>query len=96
MNKDRRKELYAVAKKLLLLKQTNDRCVETDLEVIKNELDMILYDEESYMDNIPENFQNSYRYQAAEDACNNIENAIDSLDDGNIDDAINYIYGATV
>ena len=96
MNKDRRKELYAVAKKLLLLKQINDRDTDTDLELIKNELDMILYDEESYMDNIPENFQNGYRYQVAEDACNNIENAIDSLDDGNIDDAINYIYGATV
>ena len=96
MNKSRRKELYAVANKLLLLKQADDDNIETELDVIKSELDMILYDEESSMDNIPENLQNSYRYQVAEEACNNIENAIDALDDRDIDEAINCIYGATV
>ena len=95
MNKNRRKELCAVASKLLLLKRTENDNIEEDLDAIKNNLSMILYDEESYMDNIPENFQNGYRYQMAEDACNNIENAIDALDDGDIDDAISYIYGAT-
>ena len=95
MNKNRRKELCAVANKLLLLNRDGDN-IEADLEAIKNELGMILYDEEYYMDSIPENFQNGCRYQAAEDACNNMENAIDALDDGNIDDAISYIYGATV
>ena len=96
MNKERRKELYVVANKLLLLKQTDNNDMEPDFDAIKNELSMILYDEESYMDNMPENFQNSYRYQVAEDACSNIEDAIDSLDDGDIDDAISYIYKATV
>lgn len=96
MNKSRRKELYAVANKLLSLKRTNNDDIGEDLDLIKNELDMILYDEESYMDNVPENFQSGYRYQMAEDACNNIENAIDALDDGDIDHAISYIYGATV
>ena len=96
MNKSRRKELYAVADKLLSLKRACNDDVSTDLDLIKNELDMILYDEESYMDNVPENFQSGYRYQMAEDACSNIENAIDALDDGNIDHAISYIYGATV
>lgn len=96
MNKSRRKELYAVANKLLLLKRTDDSDIDTVIDSIKNELDMILYDEESYMDNIPENLQSGYRYQASEDACSNIENAIDALSDGDIDDAISYIYGATV
>lgn len=96
MNKDRRKELYAIANKLLALKGTNDDDIEEELESAKSDLDMILYEEESYMDNIPENMQSGYKYQKAEDACSNIENAIDALDDGNIDYAISYIYGATV
>ena len=97
MNKSRRKELYDVVNKLLALKRTNNNdVVEMDLESIKNDLSMILYEEESYMDNIPENMQGGYRYQMAEDACDNIECAIDALDDEDIDEAINYIYGATV
>lgn len=96
MNKTRRKELHSVANKLLVLSREDDSNIETELDAIKNELSMILYDEEYYMDSIPENFQSGYRYQVAEDACNNIENAIDALDDGDIDDAIKYIYGATV
>lgn len=96
MNKTRRKELYSVANKLLALKRTNEDDIETELESAKNDLDMILYEEESYMDNMPENMQSGYKYQKAEDACANIENAIDALDDGNIDHAISYIYGATV
>lgn len=95
MNKNRRKELYAVVNKLLALKNANDG-VEMDLESAKNDLSMILYDEESYMDNIPENMQGGYRYQTAEDACDNIECAIDALDDEDVDSAINYIYSATV
>ena len=96
MNKIRRKELYAVANKLIGLKRTNNEGTELDLDSFKSDLDMILSEEESYMDNIPENLQNGYRYQAAEEACDNIECAIDALNDGNIDEAISYIYSATV
>lgn len=96
MNKNRRKELYAVANKLICLKHQNNEDIEADLELAKNDLDSILYEEESYMDNIPENFQSGYRYQVAEEACDKIECAIDALNDGDIDSAINYIYGATV
>lgn len=96
MNKSRRKELCAVADKLILLNKVGNDIDEADLDAIKSELESILYDEESYMDNMPENFQSGCRYQAAEEACNNIEYAIDALDDSNIDDAISYIYGATV
>lgn len=88
--------MYAVVNKLTALKRTNDDDIEVELESAKNDLDMILYEEESYMDNMPENMQSGYKYQKAEDACNNIENAIDALDDREIDHAISYIYGATV
>ena len=93
MNNTRRKELYAVAEMLEGAKGAN---IANVIENAKNELDMILYDEESYMDNVPENLQGSYRYQAAEDACANIECAIEALDNGDIKYAISYIYGATV
>lgn len=94
MNKGRRKELYAVANSLLVLKRTDNKDVEMDLESAKNALDMILYEEESYMDSIPESMQN--KCEKAEEACDNIENAIDALNDGDIDNAISYIYSATV
>lgn len=96
MNKDRRKELYVLANRLQPMSQMDYDDIKEDLDDIKGELSEILYDEESYMDNMPENFQSGYRYQTAEDACNNIENAIDALDDGDINSAINYIYNATV
>ena len=94
MNKSRRKELYTVANSLLALKRTDDKDVEMALEPAKNALDMILYEEESYMDSIPESMQN--KCEKAEEACDNIECAIDALNDGDIDSAINYIYSATV
>lgn len=96
MNKTRRKELYAIANKLIHLKNANNEDSEMNLDQLKNDLDMILNDEESYMDNMPENLQNGYRYQMAEEACDHIECAIDALNDGDIDDAISHIYSATV
>ena len=96
MNSKRRKELYAVVKKLNAWYMVNHQEADAILDMVKNDLDLILYDEESYIDNIPENLQNGYRYQMAEEACDNIECAIDAINDGEIDDAINYIYNATV
>lgn len=94
MNKSRRKELYAVVNKLLALKRTNNEDIEMGLESAKSDLDMILYEEESYMDSIPESMQN--KCEKAEEACDNIESAIDALNDGDIDSAISHIYSATV
>ena len=92
MNKERRKELYAIAVRLTSFKNGSSGI---DIEDVRSDLEMVLCDEETYMDNMPENLQNGYRYQVAEEACTNMEFAIDALDDGNIDDAINYIYSAT-
>ena len=96
MNNTRRKELYAVAEILEKAKDANKNDIADLIEDAKQALDTILYDEESYMDNIPENLQSSYRYQVAEDACANIECAMEALDNGDIKYAISYIYGATV
>ena len=95
MNKERRKELYAVANKLSGLVTSEDD-IGMEIDEIRGELEMILYDEESCMNNIPENLQGGYRYQMAEDACNNIECAIDSLDDRDVNAAIQYIYDAAI
>lgn len=93
MNNGRRKELRNLAHKLK--SNTNQNDLEF-IASIKNELESILYEEESYMDNIPENLQGSYRYQMAEDACDNIESAIDALNENELNEAIDYIYNAAV
>lgn len=90
MNKERRKALYAIVSRLSVVDRNNT----DEKNSIKSDLESILYDEEYYMDSIPENF--SYKCEKAEEACDNLESAIDALDDGDIDDAINYIYSATV
>lgn len=95
MNKERRKELYEVAIKLSNIMNSTGN-IDAEIDEAKGELEMILYDEESCMSNIPENLQGGYRYQMAEDACNNIECAIDFLDDGDVDAAIQYIYDAAI
>ena len=93
MNNDRRKELRTLANKLKSNTSQNDLKF---IVSIKNELESILYEEESYMDNIPENLQGGYRYQMAEDACDNIESAIDALNENELNEAIDYIYNAVV
>lgn len=93
MNNDRRKELRNLANKLK--SNTNQNDLEF-IASIKNELESILYEEESYVDNIPENLQGGYRYQMAEDACDNIESAIDALNENELNEAIDYIYNAAV
>lgn len=94
MNKERRKALYAIAKRLTFADNKNT----DEIGSIKRDLESILYDEEYAMDNIPENLQGSYRYEQAEEACDNLQSAIDVLDDEDvdIDSAIKYIYDATV
>lgn len=74
MNKPRRKQL--------------DKLCEMFVE-LKDMLEEIRDDEENYMDNIPENLQGSERYSIAEDAIDNMNLALDSLDE-----VISYIESA--
>ena len=66
MNKDRRK----------ILAQLQER-----LEAIKDEIQSVLEDEEEYRDNMPENLQGSEKYEKADNACDNLSYAVDSLED---------------
>lgn len=66
MNSDRRKRIKTVI-------QTIQTC--TDI------IDMVRDEEETAMDNMPENMQDSDRYSAMEDAVTNLEDAIEALDE---------------
>ena len=66
MNKARRKQLDEIYSKL---------------EEIKTDLEGVSAEEEEYRDNMPENLQNSERYQVADAAVSELECAVDSLDE---------------
>ena len=51
------------------------------LEAVKERLEELLEEEEEARDNLPENLLNSERYERAEAACDNITDAIDSLEE---------------
>ena len=92
MNKERRKELLAIINRL----QSINLSDESEVDSVKCDLESVLCDEEGYMDNIPENLQGGYRYAKAEEACDNLQCAIDMLEDDDIDinDVTTYIYNA--
>lgn len=47
----------------------------------KDRLEEVMYEEEEYRDNMPENLQGSERYERAEEACDNLYEAVSSLED---------------
>ncbi len=65
MNKERRKSLREIQSKLDRLGQ--------DLETLKEE-------EEEYRDNMPENLQESERYQRADEVCDLLMEALENMD----------------
>lgn len=65
MNKERRKSLREIQSKLDRLGQ--------DLEALKEE-------EEEYRDNMPENLQESERYQRADEVCDLLMEALENMD----------------
>lgn len=71
MNKARRKAINEIYEQITDLREL--------LEFIKDE-------EEEYKDNIPENLQGSERYEKSEEACENLDSAICS-----IEEALDYI-----
>ncbi len=60
-------------------KQLN-RIIEA-LERLHMELDMVMSDEEDYMDNIPENLQGGRNFSKSEESCDNMRMASDSFDE---------------
>ena len=73
MNKKRRKFIDSV-----ILKINN---LQDIIEELQQDIEDIAADEQDYLDNIPENLQGSERYEAGENAVENLEAAIDWLDD---------------
>ena len=75
MNKSRRKELSDVIEELNKIQDKDDLydCIMT--------LDSIKDDEQDYYDNIPENLQYSQRAEDSEEAIENLEEALDLLND---------------
>lgn len=47
----------------------------------RNALDDVFDEEETYRDNMPENLQGSERYEKADEACDNLSDAVDGLDE---------------
>lgn len=64
MNKARRKSL-----------QTAVAYIDKAIDIVRD----VKYEEQWSLDNIPENLQNSTKYEAMEDAIDNLEDVIDSL-----------------
>ena len=75
MNKARRKELSDVIRGLNRMQDADD------LYAWINTLDNIRDDEQSYYDNIPENLQYSQRAEDSESAIENLEEALDLLNE---------------
>lgn len=81
MNAQRRKNIAFIVKDITLLSEK--------AESILNDLESIKGEEEEYLENIPENLQNSERY-AAEEAVEYLDGAYDTLQEAidNIADVI--------
>ena len=68
-------------------KQLNDLL--DQFQALNEELKTLMGEEEDYLDNMPENMQGSERYEKADEACGNLQEAIDS-----INSSIEYIEAA--
>ena len=78
MNKFRRAQLRTLAATLSQIESVQERDM---LEDCIGTLEDIRYDEEEYFENMPENLQGSTRGYAAEEAIDNMDQAIESLND---------------
>ena len=85
MNKLRRKAIRKLVnrlnKVLQELNEDNIDYIEGLISDITDDVQDIFDEEDECRENTPENLQNSYRYQVCEDACDNLEYAIEYLED---------------
>lgn len=78
MNNQRRKELTSVTNEITCL---NDATDFEALESVKSDIEMILMDEEMAFESMPENLQYSMRGEASQEAQDNMNEAIDTIDE---------------
>lgn len=63
------------------IRRKNLQAIIDQLEELKGGLKDLQAEEEEYRDNIPENMQESERYEKADEACDNLSSAVDSLEE---------------
>ena len=63
------------------LRRKNLREITDQLEMLQELLQELQEQEEEYRDNMPENLQGSEKYERADEACSNLSDAYDSLQD---------------
>lgn len=107
MNKARRGEIFVAIRKIQMLMNhfqdySNYEIVEK-IKGILEDVDSILWDEENYRDNIPENMYGGYKYEAADEACDNLSYAIDYLNEAtegdvklNLSKAVEHLTNASI
>ena len=78
MNNQRRKELNSIAAAMENVSTPVD--IE-ELEGIKSDIEMVLMDEEMAFESMPENLQYSMRGEASQEAQDNMNEAIDLIDE---------------
>lgn len=109
MNKNRRK---AIRDEILNLKvaltRDDEEKIQNELLEIYSNVEFIYDQEEYYMENMPENMQGGSKYEKAEEACDNLREAMEYIYDAsysvsdeinlitNVNKAIEYLLNATV
>lgn len=68
MNAKRRKQITTITEKLYE--------IQTQLDDLYADIEEVQVDEQDYLDNMPESFQNSVRYETAENAVSNLDDAV--------------------
>ena len=61
------------------------------LEEIKAAIEEVKDEEQDYLDNIPENLQNSEKYELADNAVQSLESALDWIDNIDIEELNGYL-----
>ena len=89
MNNKRRKNIAEIISQLNSLSEKVENIL-SDIEIVKDE-------EEECLENIPENLQESERYNQVEEAADNLNTAYDMCQDvfGNIEEIISTLEEAT-
>lgn len=78
MNNQRRRELTNIIATMESVCMPVDIA---DLEEIKSDIEFVLMDEEMAFESMPENLQGSYRGEASQEAQDNMNEAIDTIDE---------------
>ena len=81
MNKNRRKQLDALQDRIIAAQTKLNEFLElsASCEDIHNEIESLKDEEQDYIDNLPENLQQSEKASDAEAAVNSMEEAMDAL-----------------